>query len=237
MSKPQMPISVQFSQEWRIRRPVIYRYLEKKFVDDFFQSGLLRISSFSKFSQHCDEERKDMSEGFGVVTHQNSEGEGQTIIASLSQGSNAYVLCGSMSLREDLSNAFGTDSGFRINDSLGFSAAVARYIPGFHIGQEGPCFYVGQKSVNRDMGPIDWDTLKPSQESEEFDPSKISRTMLDAAGDDLFFMKHDIYAHQNEYRLLWHTPQNVFSHIDIVCPEARQFCSRFEDLWKERSDK
>lgn len=235
MSKPQPSISVQFGREWRIRRPVIYRYLEKTFVDSFFETGSLRISSFSTFAKHKDEERQDSKEGYGLVVHRNNEGQGQTMVASISQGHNAYVLCGAMSFRPELAQAFGADSGFRINDSIGFSEAISKYIPGFYIGMEGPCLYLPRRTIDRDMGPVDLDSMKVSPEGKELDMGKLFQAVFSAAGDDLFFLKSDRFAHQNEYRLLWHSPREVSGHIDIVCPEARQFCTRFEDMWAESS--
>ncbi|HET6763272.1 MAG TPA: hypothetical protein VFH27_06360 [Longimicrobiaceae bacterium] len=137
MKKPQPGISVQLVREWRIRRPVVYRYLDKQFVDEFFDRGALRISSFSTFAQHEDEERLDGAEGKGIVGHRNHEGEGQTIIAQMSQGHNAFVLCGSMNYSPELSDAFKTNSGFRIDDSLGFGDAISKFIPGSRSGLKG----------------------------------------------------------------------------------------------------
>ncbi len=233
MSKPQPSISIQFGREWRIRRPIVYRYLEKQFVDAFFETGALRLSSFAAFAKHTDEERLDGAEGTGMVVHRNHEGQGQTIVATVAQGHNAFVLCGSTSLRLELSKTFGTNSGFRINDSIGFSEAISKYIPGFYIGMEGPCMYVAKRIVDRDMGPINLETLKVAPGAKEFDMGKMFQTVFSIAGDDLFFLKSEKYAHQNEYRLLWHTPRDVSGHIDILCPEARQYCSRFEDLFVE----
>jgi hypothetical protein len=235
MSRPQQPISIQFGREWRIRRPAIYRYLERNFVDAFFETGSLRISSFCKFAQHSDEERKDGAEGRGVVIHRNSEGQGQTMVAGIGQGSNAYVLCGSTIFQPELAQSFGTDSGFRINDSLGFGETISRYIPGFSIGQEGACLYLAKRTVYRDMGPIDFDALKVHADGDAIDLGKMSQAIFGAAGDDLMFIKSDKFSHQNEYRLLWHTPREVSGHIDIECPEARQFCTRFEDMWAEKA--
>ena len=233
MSKPQPSISVQFGREWRIRRPVIYRYLDKQYVDAFFETGSLRISSFSAFAKHKDEARQDSHEGHGIVMHRNSEGQGQTMMAAIAQGHNAYVLCGAMNYRVDLANSFNADSGFRINDSLGFGEAISKYLPGFYMGMEGACLYLANRTVQRDMGPIDLDSMKVTPEGKELDMGKMFQNVFAAAGDDLFFIKSDIYAQQNEYRLLWLSPRDVTGHIDIVCPEARQFCTRFEDMWAE----
>jgi hypothetical protein len=75
--------------------------------------------------------------------------------------------------------------------------------------------------------------MKTSKEEKEMDMGKLAQNIFATAGDDLFFLKSDVYAHQNEYRLLWLSRHDVTGHIDIVCPEARQFCTRFEDMWSE----
>ena len=233
MSKPQSSISVQFGREWRIRRPVIYRYMERRFVDAFFETGSLRISSFAAFANHKDEQRKDSNEGQGIVIHRNSEGQGQTTVSVIAQRHNAYVLCGAKAYRDNLAHSFNTDSGFRINDSLGFSEAICKYLPGFYMGMEGPCLYLAKRTVMSDMGHIDFESMKTSKEEKEMDMVKLAQNIFATAGDDLFFLKSDVYAHQNEYRMLWLSPHDVTGHIDIVCPEARQFCTRFEDMWSE----
>lgn len=230
MSKPQQSISVQFGSEWRIRRPHLYRYLEKQFVDRFFETGMLRLSSFEKFSQHTDEQRLDRSEGKGIVTHVNAEGEGQTIIAAIGQGQNAYVLCASSMYTDGLAESFKTDSGFRVNDIFGFANAISRHVPGFVVGLEGPCLYLQKKVLDRNMGRIDLDTLRVSPDSKNLDLSRMAQTVFSMAGDDMFFLKDSRYANQNEYRLLWVTAGQISPYVDINCPEARVFCTRFEDL-------
>ena len=238
MNKPQPSISVQFGTEWRIRRPYLYRYLEKRFVDAFFETGKLRISSFSSFSEHSDEQRLDTSEGKGIVSHTNSEGEGQTIIAAIGQGHNAYVLCASTFYGSNLADAFNTDSGFRIDDIFGFANAISRHVPGFNIGLEGPCLYLEQRVLERDMGRIDLEEMRISPDSNNLDMGKMMGSMFSIAGDDMFFLEHSKYAHQSEYRLLWHTPKEVQSSLDVECPEAAKFCTRFEEMNAEfkRSD-
>jgi hypothetical protein len=96
MSKPQSAIAVHVAREWRIRRPYVYRYLEREYVDRFFKEGALRVSSFAQFAEHPDEERQDGKEGWGTVIQTTPGGAaGHTLFAHMSQGANAYVLCGS----------------------------------------------------------------------------------------------------------------------------------------------
>lgn len=230
MSKPQASISVQFGSEWRIRRPYLYRYLERPYVDAFFETGALRLSSFEQFSKHSDEQRLDGSEGRGIVSNITADSGGQTIMAAIGQGHTAYVLSTSNIFSAGISNDFKTDSGFRINDVLGFANAVSRHVPGFKAGMEGACHYLPKRMLERDMGHIDIDAMRVSSDSKEIDMGKMMQTVFGLAGDDMFFLKHIRYASQNEYRLLWNTSNDVDGYIDIVCPEARQFCTRFEEL-------
>ncbi|MBN8224305.1 MAG: hypothetical protein J0L89_05755 [Xanthomonadales bacterium] len=229
MSKPQAPIAVQMLKEWRIRRPYVYRYLEKEFVDLFFKEGILRLSSFSKFSKHGDEERLDAQEGRGIIENFDHTGQGQSMFAAIGQGHDAYVLCGALKHSQDLSQAFSADSGFRINDTTSFGCAIANAILGFRGGLEGSCVYAEKRVVVRSSGQIDLDSMRISPDRKELDMGKMFAAISNVAGDDLFFLKLKAYEHQCEYRLIW-VVSSPNEHIDVVCPEAREFCTRFEDI-------
>jgi hypothetical protein len=233
MSNPQATIGLHFGREWRIRRPYVYRYLDSRYVDDFFRDGSLRISSFKSFANHDDEQRNDATEGQGMIWNTTSEGAGQTMVAVMSQGNNAYVLCGSTSHDPSLADAFSADSGFRINDTTAFADAVGHRISGFTGGIEGACLYLARKNVQRDVGLVNLDNLKTDSSGQSLDLGKMMGFFGDLAGDDLYFMKPNRYSHQNEYRLLWFAHDEANVYADIKCPEARQFCTRFEDLWSD----
>lgn len=230
---PQQEIVQGFGRPWSLRRPYLYRYLEKPYVDQFFKDGSIRLSSFNRFAGHADEHRADPEEGFCHVTHTNSEGTGQTIIAAMSFGRRAFVLCGSTHFDEGLKSTFECDSGFRINDTTKFAECVAFHIPGFSGGIEGPCHYLPVRSVTRDLGPQDLERFKSSTGGR---PSpELLGFMNQVAGAESLFIKHKSYASQSEYRLLWLAREDTPEYIDIKCPEARAFCTRFEDLRDEVS--
>lgn len=230
MSKPQAKIAVTLGSEWSIRRPFVFRYLDRSFVDRFFYNGTLRLSSFSAFSKHEDEERLDTSEGMGILENVDHEDEGQTIFAVMGQGHDAYVLCGSTIHSSNLAQAFQADSGFRINDPTAFGVAVAQSIPGFRAGLEGACIYTDGKIVKRQAGKLDLDSMRVSPERKELDMGKLFGSIFGMAGDDLYFLKNQKYQHQAEYRLLWAVNGLHRDFIEIQCPDAVQFCTRFEDL-------
>ncbi len=153
MNKVQAPIGVPLLREWRIRRPRVYRYLQKEFVDLFFEKGVLRLSSFARFAQHHDEERRDTQEGVGLLSHRGESSGSPSVHAVLGQGQDAYVLCGATHYSPELAQAFKADSGFRIDDPTAFGCAIAGAIPGFKGGIEGPCVY-SEKVVRRQGGSL-----------------------------------------------------------------------------------
>jgi hypothetical protein len=218
--------------EWLIRRPCLFRYLEKQYVDLFFSEGILRLSSFSAFSQHKDEERLDTQEGRGSLYNADHEGEGQYIFSVMSQGHDCYVLCGSQVYSKSLAQQFFPDSdvvsGFRINDTTAFGVKLADAIPSFKGGLEGPCIY-NDGLIMRKAGRIEYRTVHPDGK-ETADLNKLHSGLYRATGSDLFFVKSKKYQHQLEYRLLWAVREKVSDYIDVKCQEAVQYCTRFEDV-------
>src|SRR6185437_2766358 len=89
-----LTFNVQFSRPWSIVRPRVYRFLESKWIDAFFEDGSLRLSSFRQFAQHEDEQRHDPAEGWGIRA---GVGPNMTVFMVGGRGSDAYVLCGTVS--------------------------------------------------------------------------------------------------------------------------------------------
>lgn len=224
--KPITSISVTFQQPWLVRIPFVYRYLDKKYVDSFFETGKLRLSTFKKFSQHADEERNDSTEGYAVVSAQSSNREGGYIGGSIGLGQSSYILCGSTVLDNSIARNFDTNSGFIINDTVNFSAAIARAIPSFVAGAQGSCMYQERRSVHRNA-KFDLDSHRISPESNHLNMGKMFETLSQHAGDDPMFLKHIKYQNQHEYRFIWHASYLLDDYLNIECPDARQFCSRF----------
>lgn len=47
---------------------------------------------------------------------------------------------------------------------------------------------------------------------------------------DQCFLKHKDFGYQCEYRFLWETNLETQDHIFVSAPEAREFCTRLEEL-------
>lgn len=197
--------------------PPLYRYLPLKYVDAFFADGSLRLSSFATFHKHADEERRDEKEGISLLVHSNQEGSGQTLTGWGEHGRNAYVLCGALRQDDGLMNDFQCDSYIQINDTAGFAQLVANQIAGFAGVLAGPCRYAQMRIIERDLGPIDPDSLSIEE---------IYRLANDQQKLEALFLKEQRYSHQAEYRILWLTSGTTEPFLDIKVPDAISLCSR-----------
>jgi hypothetical protein len=228
MNIPTPNVSINMVRRWDIRLPQVYRYLNKIFVDEFFESGKLRLSSFHHFSTHKDEARFDGEEGKGMVIHNNLEAN-KSVSGYVIYGQSSYVLCGSTIYSKTIEKQFGTNSGFRINDPLAFVDVVGHHLPGFTGGFQGHCIYSPQRLVMRDLGPEAHKTLM--DKSGNIKIEDLSRFVDGISGNDMMFLKHADYSPQSEYRFIWNINQNnVRGTKDIYISEAIQFCTRFENL-------
>jgi len=219
-------LTVPINYPWHVCTPTVFRYLPAEYVDAFFVDGSLRLSSFRMFKQHADEQRLDKREGDTMFVHRTSQNGGQTISAWASHGKTAYVLCGTMRHEQSLMERFGCDSYIRINDPTKFGIVIARHIPTFRVGAEGPCLYQENKIIERDLGYIDIQRF-----SDPGDPGSISKTMMNRFVNDAmehfpFFLKDSQFSAQVEYRHVWMTSTQVEDFLHIRVPEAIQYCSK-----------
>lgn len=140
-------ISLQHGKPLDIYLPNVYRYMDRKFIDLFFETGQLRLSSFKKFREYPDEIRGDKNEGSGSVIGKSDNSNFQFMVMS-GAGDNAYMLCGSIIESEHIKNTFNTESCFRIVNPLEFSVAVSNAILGFKHSFQGFCNYRDNRFIN-----------------------------------------------------------------------------------------
>lgn len=217
---------VQFARPWQIVRPRVFRFLDQKYVDQFFADGSLRLSSFNQFGKHSDEQRRDGAEGYGV---RSGIGANLTVAMVSGRGSDCYVLCGSMLCTQKLKETFpGADGCFAIDDTVGFAQAVAHALPRFKSGLEGPAIYQDDPAIRRDMGI---QTAEEFFDNHKNPDGTLSLNMLadvqsKVGGTEEFFVKHSRYADQAEYRFLWAVEGDAEDFIHIQVPEALKFCRK-----------
>src|SRR6187549_3757473 len=89
---PQLRGSTFYSKRWRVFSPVVYRYLDRRFADAFFEDGSLRLTSFAKCQKHSDEQRLDVDEGT-LRLLMSDTGTNVLKLYELKSTVNAYLLC------------------------------------------------------------------------------------------------------------------------------------------------
>lgn len=222
-----MPIiNINFSNPWKVRHPYVFRYLPKQFVDDFFRDGSIRISALEDFKRHEDKQRNDATEGSGMIAHSLAD---YAMMSVISAGRNSLILCGSTSYSPDLGNVFNCDSGFRIDNLENFASAIGRCIPGFLGGSQVPCLYSNIKCSSIKGLGIDPNLLKDLNYKLSLEGLLSAINGL-GAFQEVCYLKDIEFKHQCEYRFIWDTDRLTASFIDIKCPEARAYCTRFEML-------
>lgn len=229
---------------WNIITPTLFRYLDKKYVDDFLKDGSIRISSIEQFRKHKDEQRLDRGEGRIMVSHnlpEANEGKGGNITAWILYDKKAYVLSTTTKVDKELMKSFNTDSYIRIQNSTNFGMEIAKHIPGFTAGFEGFCSYHTSKILSVDLNidlkqflknpDIEPQTIENSEplpgqlDNEAFDIEKIRQFLVNNAKHLPLFMKDKSFVNQVEYRFVWLTNIEPNNFLDIKIPEAIKLCS------------
>lgn len=215
-----------------IRTPRLYRYLDKQHADAFFSGGHLRLSSFERFRRHVDETRMDLKEGFAQFIHRKSDGQGETIIIDYECFPNVYSLCASaLPSRKLMSTFSGADSAIVIWDPLGFENAVTKALRNVVRVREciqGPCSYQFRRVIERDLGYLGI-TDEENSDSSRMDRAKLETVISQVISHDVYFLKREAYVAQAEYRFIWLIDDVAGATIDLVVPEARHYCARWED--------
>jgi len=206
--------------------PMVVRYLEKEFVDLFFEKGILRLSSFRKFHNHLDEQRGDKKEGNNIIVGQSKT---QTVFSAINHGNDAFVLSTSLVNSKSLMGELNYNSGFVIEDPLKFIQLVGNKLSDLKGLLFGPCLYQENKMLKRKIQDFSMDSLKNEDGLPGIDMNKLFALSNQAGGNDVFFSKTYEYLNQHEFRFLWFVWSNgVSDFIDIECPEARECCSIIE---------
>lgn len=209
-------------RRWVLLPPVVYRYMDKQYIEEFFDTGRLMLSSFSKFRAHADEQRGDEQEGMNLIV---GAGCDKVVSAQVEVGRNSYVLCTSVHGNDELMHQFKTNGYFRITDTHYFGRAIADALNGCTDGLEGFCTYKDEHVIRKQMLPsvslkFDLNNNIP------IDMEKAAEAAIGLAGAEAFFSKRRAYENQTEYRIIWNMDHDVEGSVVIECPDALKFCEK-----------
>jgi hypothetical protein len=225
-------INLQIGKPLDIYLPNIYRYMDKKYIDLFFEKGILRISSIKKFKEYPDEIRGDKNEGNGSVTGTTDTSGFQFHVMS-NTGSDAYMLCGSIIDSDSIRKIFDTETCFRIVKPLDFSVAVSNAILGFKQSFQGFCNYREHRMIKKLIPGMDINDFTGPEGTIIIGGQKGNQRTNEILGNgiDLMFLKDKKYQDQCEYRFVWTINTQFYQmadYIDIECKEAVQFCEKLD---------
>ena len=214
--------------EHRVYDKPIYRMVSKKeYLDDFFTTGRLRITTLESCKKH-EGLQGDRKEGEAVVL--SVRPDGTTIFTWYDVGADAYILCGAVEdtlrIRQDF-HAEGAGA-ILIKDPYRFGLAVGATIPYVTHGIAGYCdyresriHYLPDESVKARMhASIDFAKGKGVERFREVMP-----------GDEVFLKEKELYEHQQEFRFAWFIKEPIQGdHVFINCPKdaVDDYCERID---------
>jgi hypothetical protein len=204
--------------------PFLYRYENQSYIEQFFETGDLFISSFNNYKKYKDNQLGDKDEG-SSINFANTDKD-LTISTFVTVGRNEYTFCTSTILDQSLLTTFSRDSVFRIKDPINFILEVTRSLPRVNQVLHGSCLYLDQRMLMKNISGVDMETLKSEDGGISFE--KLMQVSNYVQGRDAFFLKQKKYQKQSEYRILWQTDRQVKEGIIIKCPEAIKYCERIE---------
>lgn len=213
-----------FSMMWSQRRRPIYRLLDNRtYIDNFFETGEIRLSCFNKFRRYDNEIQGDKNEG-RTSLHMKSSEKFQMVFYS--SAINSYVLSTTNELSDKNIHDFNAVGAIKINNPTSFGTIICCRIPFCIGGVEGNCKYV-ESRINTVMV-----TEEESQNLFTVENYKNMQHPHDLiskyATDDDPFLKEMKYKYQDEYRLIWHVNADVKiqDHIIVHSPEVIPFCEK-----------
>ena len=214
--------------------PILYRFLDLKgeYVDLFFETGNLKLSTFENCKKLEDENRKDTKEGQSELFGYDGDIKMQI---DYGVGSDAILLCTSLcSEYKDDKGAIYTKF-IEILDVQGLLFAIAEQLTknGYVIKNIlfGPCFYTKKEFHNT----VCSDKFREKLDKEKvFDWDEMAKIANTSGGNNMFFQKPIDKRLENEFRLLW-IVDNIKKDQDIfvTIPHPEAYCRLIDNSKNE----
>jgi hypothetical protein len=91
-----------------------------------------------------------------------------------------------------------------------------------------PCSYQFRRVVERDLGYLGIADEETSDLG-KMDFTKVNRVISEVINHDVYFLKRETFVSEAEYRFVWLVEGVADQFIDLFVPDARRYCSRWED--------
>lgn len=180
--------------------PVVYRFIEDCYINDFLTTGTLQISTFKHCRQLEDTTRQDTKEGQSMII---GEYGGMHMETQMMMGDDVFLLCTSLASKYRDADGIVNETALEIYDLGGFVDACTKAIidKGYHVLNVliGPCFY-SAKQIYGDL--LEGETSK-MQKGGDLTLEDIFAIPQRIAGPKMFFQKPLEKAIESEYRMVW----------------------------------
>lgn len=203
--------------------PILYRFIEAQYVDMFFETGKLKLTTFDNCKNLEDEIRKDTKEGQSELYGYDGEVK---MKMEFGVGSDAILLCTSLCSEYKDKNGTIYDKYIEIIDVQGLLFAIADQLikNGYVINNilYGPCFYTKKEFHNTVCTEKFIEKLDKEKVFDLDEMAKIANTI---GGNNMFFQKPIDKRLENEFRLLW-IVDNIKKGQDIfvTIPHPEVYC-------------
>lgn len=207
--------------------PAVYRFMDKRYVDKFFDTGELKLSSFRSFSKHADESRRDGSDGKSIHFIRTKSGQSLFVPLIMNTAPNVLVLCGT-------ANDYLRSSWYKprnrhaivICDQVGFGLQVAielkvNYGLDVKLMANGYCIY---RTAGLELlaDSFDIESFKKLTKEER------QHALVNFIGPRHFFRKGLRYSHEVEFRWIWVSKNECPENLVVTIPEPTKYCFKHE---------
>lgn len=194
----------------------VYRYMAEEYVDEFFRTGKLQLSSFIRFAKHPDERFRDEKEGWNIL---GVTGKDSTMYTVTAHGRACLVLSTSLLGPWSEVPQFHRHKSIEIINPLAFAGAIAASITSCTKSIVGTCSYVERRVTRMHV---------PDRDFTKLDPSGGIQSVVGEAASLLqytpMFQKPQKHAVEQEYRFVWELNLEAPEVLFVECPEARELC-------------
>lgn len=209
---------------WRVKSNPVYRLLDnKQWLDNFFQKGELLLSCFSRFRLYPNEIQGDKREGDGFCYYEDYDGTTRGF--KYESGMNSYIMSTTEKISEKIITDFNAVGAIKILNITNFAIEISKRISFCYSGLEGRCNY----SDSRVFRINDSKKIAELFKERNFEVDQEFAYELQTMTKEYeLFQKAKSYEDQSEYRLIWFTKDPVTSSLNILCPEAIEYCERID---------
>ena len=203
--------------------PILYRFIEEQYVDMFFKTGKLKLTTFENCKKLEDANRKDENEGRCDLYGYDGQ---YTIKMDYGVGSDAIMLCTSLCSDYTDDKGIAYKKYIEIFDVQGLLIAIAEQLKGIGCRVKnimfGPCFYT-KKELH---GEVHSEAFREKLDKEKkFDWDEMTKLANTIGGNNMFFQKPIEKRSENEFRLLWivddiKKDQDIF----VTVPNPERYC-------------